>query len=51
VKIQQQLQNVVIAEQSGALDAEDVCGLTGKFDGGASDLDRSRRLRRRESRR
>jgi len=31
----------IIAEPSGSLDAENVSGLTGKFLGSASDLDRS----------
>jgi hypothetical protein len=30
----------MIAEPNGSLDAENVCGLTGKFFGGASNLER-----------
>ena len=30
-----------IAEPGASLDAENVCGLTGKFMGGASELDRT----------
>jgi hypothetical protein len=33
----------MIAEPSGSLDAENVCGLTGKSVGGASDLNVRRR--------
>jgi hypothetical protein len=32
---------IEFAEPGGSLDAENVCGLSGKFYGGASDLDRS----------
>jgi hypothetical protein len=32
-----------IAEPGGALDAVNVCGLSGEFVGGASDLDRTAR--------
>ena len=34
----------MMAEPGGALDAENVCGLTGMYSGGASDLDRSLNL-------
>ena len=40
------------AEPGGSLDAENVCGLTGKFGGGASDLNvPADAARRQESRR
>lgn len=32
--------SINITEPGGSLDAENVCGLTGKFFGSASDLDR-----------
>jgi hypothetical protein len=32
--------NNIFAEPGGSLDAENVCSLTGKFGGGASDLER-----------